>query len=130
MSITKTKKYILLIMTIIMLISSSLGIFIKNKTQDVLADSNPATWLLCKDDVGKAIYNGAKTDVIPFNIKSKSAVNYTEDNYVMYNEILRVSGFKIGKEATGTINPFDKFGLAGLHYSAYSGEWKYHNLLF
>lgn len=126
MSITKTKKYILLIMTIIMLISSSLGIFIKNKTQDVLADSNPATWLLCKDDVGKAIYNGAKTDVIPFNIKSKSAVNYTEDNYVMYNEILRVSGFKIGKEATGTINPFDKFGLAGLHYSAYSGEWKYY----
>lgn len=126
MSITKTKKYILFIMTIIMLISSSLGIFIKNKTHDVLADSNPATWLLCKDDVGKAIYNGAKTDVIPFNIKSKSAVNYTEDNYVMYNEILRVSGFKIGKEATGTINPFDKFGLAGLHYSAYSGEWKYY----
>ena len=44
----------------------------------------------------------------------------------MYNRLLNTAGYNVGSDYAS--NPFDKFGLAGLKFSSYTGEWKYYDI--
>ena len=122
--------YLKRILTLMLSMFFMIGSFfpIIQKTE---ADNNVLTWIFCEDhggkknDFGRAVYKGFTTDVIPFELKSKSAfVNggseRVEDN--VYNKIMMFGGYKFG-ERTG--NAFDLFGFSGLKLSSYGGEWKY-----
>lgn len=170
------KRNILSVLLLITLVVSSLSVLIpKVALTKVAADNNPATWVMCKTDDGKMLYNAATTDLLPYSIRSKSNVTKTDNLDSFLNMILGVSGFKFqevnekilgrpivdhglsdaeqkekdknkdkeeGKDdekaedgkkpeanpnATAPrVNPFDRFGMAGLRWSSYSGEWKYY----
>lgn len=128
------------------------------KTQKTYADSNPASWVLCKTTDGQQLYNAATTDNIPYYLRSKSDVTTTDDMNSLLNQILEASGYnfeKVNESILGRkiqpdpdsatkntastknqvtnpnakaakVNPFDRFGVAGLHWSSYTGEWKYY----
>lgn len=170
------KRNILSVLLLITLVVSSLSVLIpKVALTKVAADNNPATWVMCKTDDGKMLYNAATTDLLPYSIRSKSNVTKTDNLDSFLNMILGVSGFKFqevneqilgrpivdhglsdseqkdkdknkdkeedkddektedGKKPEANpnataprVNPFDRFGMAGLRWSSYSGEWKYY----
>lgn len=124
------------------------------------ADNNVATWILCGTEDGKALYNAATTDLVPYSIRSKSSITSTDRIDGFLNSILGTAGFNfkevnetiLGRpleitedktdedvedetpaeggadpnESAPRVNPFDRFGVAGLRWSSYSGEWKYY----
>lgn len=99
------------------------------------------------------LYQWANTDDLPFYVQSKSAIvgaHNEVDNYLP-NRILNLStGPSFGEvndwvvdsvdeyandredyeEYTGgvAVSPYDRFGLAGLQWSSYGGEWKYYQV--
>lgn len=109
---------------------------------------------LITDEAAGMIYQNTQTADIPFLLRSKSVISSGTDRVDKgLNWLLEVSGhdFKtinenvlgytfdpIGIEEALTdeqykerynkgqyVNPFDRFGVAGLKYSAYMGGWKY-----
>ena len=109
---------------------------------------------LIGDETAKTIYQMTQTADIPFILRSKSAVSSGVSNVGSgFNWLLEVSGHDFASinesilgytvETNGIeesltedeykerhnkgqyVNPFDRFGVAGLKYSAYMGEWKY-----
>ena len=140
------------IMTTLM---SMLLIFIAlfSSSMQTSADSNPASWILCKFEDGKVAYNAVATDLIPFTFRSKSALSSTEDvNGSLLNGMLGLAGNDFDevnkhilgrelnpssipeidlKEANANapkVNAFDRFGVSGLKWSSYLGEWKYYKI--
>jgi hypothetical protein len=107
------------------------------------------------DSPTQFIYQSTQTSDIPFEFLSKSAITggvdnvdqglnwllgATGTNFADVNE--PITGYRInpiGEDpdaATGeaaplefnggvAVNPFDRFGVAGLNFTAYSGEWKH-----
>lgn len=164
MSKRKVKRNILTVLTLTSLLISLLSAFAPVLfPQKVNADSNVATWVLCKTEDGKMLYNAATTDLVPYSVRSKSNISKTDSLDGFLNMVLGASGFKFKevnekilgrpirdetqekddkdkepeetddkkpvKDANATaprVNPFDRFGVAGLHWSSYSGEWKYY----
>lgn len=98
------------------------------QTQQAMA-WDPAKWAFCDlwDDWGPRVYKAGTTDWIPHVMASKSTTN-TMDNAKsnVYNQVLNVAGYKIGKPDAS--NPFDRFGLSGIKYTSYTGEWKYYDI--
>lgn len=118
-----------------------------------VADNNPATWILCGDDTGKYIYNAVTTDMIAYNFRSKSS-SATVDSVTgsLSNQLLEFSGFDFAKvnesilgrplnpismpevsqdevnQSSEKVNPLDRFGVAGLNWTSYYGEWKYYEI--
>lgn len=147
------------LLTLFSLITPQLGV-VNTKA------GNPASWVMCSSDDGKAMYNSATTDLVPYSLRSKSNVARTENMDSFLNLILNVSGFNfdavnksiigrdiVDKEKRKTddksqdnkkdetseptvnqndtapkVTPFDRFGMAGLKWSSYSGEWKYYEV--
>lgn len=117
------------------------------------ADSNVASWIMCLTEEGSLMYNAATTDLIPYTLRSKSALATTTpvDDYAL-NGLLEFTGFDftkvneeiLGRKITpidieegtpgdsnntaGKYNAFDRFGVAGLTWSSYMGEWKYYQV--
>lgn len=142
---SKIKKHIAVILSALSLfmIASSFN------THNVKADSNPASWILCKFEDGEMLYNAATTDLIPYMFRSKSALASTDKIDNIYNKLLGIAGYDfkgvneeiLGREINANtiseehenandeapkVNIFDRFGLAGLKWSSYAGEWKYY----
>lgn len=99
-------------------------------TVNAAIEWDPVKWLMCdvfKDDNAKEIYKAATTEYIPYLLSSKSSLVSTDTkfNTNIFNKILSVSGYKISEKGQNGTNPFDKFGMAGLTFTSYRGEWKY-----
>ena len=114
-------------------------------------------WVFCDiiPEPGAQIYQYAKTDDLPFELRSKSATTYGLDEIdsTLANSILYYTGMDfpsnnanvLGRALNGDIvdpgapgkpkpnagvklSPFDRFGLAGLHFTSYMGEWRYYKV--
>lgn len=118
----KIKSLVLAFLSIIMLIS---GILVSKPTE---AATKVEKWIFCWNDIGREFLNVKETEVLPYMFNSKSAFTISENaNDNVYNNILKVSGFNFfsNENKETKLNPFDVFGMAGLRYSSYGGEWKY-----
>lgn len=147
-----SKKGILLGMTILLLIVSMLSSY-NNSTTRASAELSLGAQIMCKFDDGKTLVNFASTDYFYFLFRSKSAVTTSEDvNSIWLNKLLTLTGHDFEKTNSAILgrplNPtsipeeldedsnkkapkvsaFDRFGVAGLKWSSYQGEWKYYNV--
>ena len=99
------------------------------------------------------LYQWANTDDIPFYLQSKSAITGGHNQVDSYlpNRILNLgSGPDFGEvndwvvdnvdpfaeelddyeefDSAVAVSPYDRFGLSGLNWSSYGGEWKYYQV--
>lgn len=140
------KKLTALALTIMSVLMLVIGV---NKTS-VSADSNPASWIMCKFEGGDFLYNAATTDLLPYTFRSKSALSSSDNvETSMMNRMMSIAGFNFreaneailgrdlnpdvmpestegANESAPKVSAFDRFGMAGLKWSSYSGEWKYY----
>lgn len=106
-------------------------VLIPNIAVPTHAEIDPAKLAFCNKlwdgDDGKTIYKLAVTDYAAYLLNSKSALTPGTKmyNWNLNNMILRASGYKIAEKGESGETPFEKFGLAGLNFSSYKGEWKY-----
>ena len=149
---TKSKKITMTIITLFLI----MGAFMTNivsKPQAVEARGLVGTWL-CKNDLTKKIYMMSdETDYFHYLTRSKSAIAKTQsvDRSVL-NRLLATAGFDfnganeaiLGREISATslseisseeanksaprVSAFDRFGMSGLTWSSYAGEWKYNHV--
>lgn len=141
------KKILMLFLTFSMLLISLLS----NMAQSVSAEQGPALRIICKFEDGQKIANLQSTDYFHYLTRSKSAVTETDEvDSVLLNKLLTVAGYDfvtpneviLGRELSPTSIPeevpdtnqgpkvsvFDRFGMAGLKWSSYQGEWKYNHV--
>lgn len=147
MTIKNNKKRILMLLfTFFMLLISLIPT--NQITQSVSADKSPALRILCRFEDGQKIANLQSTDYFHYLTRSKSAVTETDDvDSLFLNKLLTVAGYDfitpneviLGREIRPTsipeempdtnqgpkVSAFDRFGMAGLRWSSYQGEWKY-----
>lgn len=146
------KKAIMIVMTILMVLTSIVPMFTSN-FKSVEADLDPASKLICKFDDGKTFVNFYSTDYFHFLFRSKSAITSVQDvEGNLMNKLLSVSGFDFAKtneavlgrplnptevpeeslseanKSAPKVSAFDRFGMAGLSWSSYQGEWKYYHV--
>lgn len=112
-------------------------------------------WVACSwgdDSVMAKAYEYSTTDELNFMLRSKSTINFGISdvdkgfNLILgifspdYNEVnSRILGLDVEDKNADTatseskknfnsgakVNPFDRFGMAGLNFTSYTGEWKY-----
>lgn len=117
------------------------------------SEREPAARVLCRFEDGKDLANIHSTDYFFFLFRSKSAVTSTQGvNSSWMNKLLTVAGFdfntpneailgrpirptsvpeestKEANEGAPKVSAFDRFGVAGLKWSSYQGEWKYNHV--
>lgn len=147
-----SKKGILFGMTILLLVVSMLSSF-NNSSYKVGAEPDFASQLMCKFDDGKTLVNFSSTDYFHFLFRSKSAVTSSQNvNSIWLNKLLTLTGQDFEKtnaailgrpvspdklpedmkedsnKKAPKVSAFDRFGMAGLKWSSYQGEWKYYNV--
>lgn len=88
-----------------------------------------ATHVACNwlGEDGKKVAKVIFTDYWRHATLSKSSTNesdHTSTNWL--NQLLKFSGYEIGSKSAS--DPFTKFGLAGLKFTSYTGEWKYYKV--
>lgn len=150
---TIRKKQIVLSILAIMMVITSLFSYGGSSTQSAKADLDPASKLICMFDDGKTIVNFYSTDQFQYMTRSKSAVTSSQDVQSSWlNKLLSMSGFDFkgtnesilgrplnpgeiaedapenGNESAPKVSAFDRFGMAGLKWSSYQGEWKYYHV--
>lgn len=106
-----------------------------------------------EDTMARRGYQVAMTDDLPFQLRSKSSIStgrtdidsilngilqFSGNDFVSTNEA--ILGYRLeemnpddeeapqgelGFNGGVTVNPYDRFGVAGLTFSGYAGEWKY-----
>lgn len=70
--------------------------------------------------------DGQRTDYLPYLLYSKSNIGGSNRyRYDINNLLLRTAGFKIGGELDEELSAFERFGMSGLIYTSYRGEFKY-----
>ena len=80
-----------------------------------------------KEKEGKEIARIAFTDYWRHVTLSKSSTNESDHASTNWlNQLLKFSGYEIGSKSAS--DPFTKFGLAGLKFTSYTGEWKYYKV--
>lgn len=149
---SKSKKSILFIVTVLLFLVSMLSSF-NTAAYKVEADLDPASKLICKFEDGETIVNFYSTDYFHFLFRSKSAVTSVQNvNSSWLNKLLTLTGHDFEKtneailgrpvspnsipeepttEANKTapkVSAFDRFGVSGLKWSSYQGEWKYYHV--
>lgn len=90
---------------------------------------NLVTYIPCNwwGDNGKKIANVVFTDYWRYVMYSKSSTNESDHASTNWlNQLLKFSGYEIGSKSAS--DPFTKFGLAGLKFTSYTGEWKYYKV--
>lgn len=131
-------------MTLILLLGAALG----TPQKEVQARGLVGSWL-CRYEATKEFYMMAETDYFHYLTRSKSAVAETGKVDGVLNKLLSVGGFDfvgtneaiLGREIKPSsisettteeaneeapkVSAFDRFGVAGLTWSSYQGEWKY-----
>ena len=108
-------------------------------------------WAMCNlVPGGDIIYNMVSTDVVPYELLSKSAaasldrvdagingmISYAGRDFAETNS--RIVGYNVSVTPRAAdaeelsfnggerVTPYDRFGVSGLKLSAYYGEWKYY----
>lgn len=142
-------KLAMIFLTFLMLASSLLASF--TPVQSVEASQSPTMKVVCKFEDGQTLANLQATDYLYYLTRSKSAVANTDSVEGSWlNKMLSVAGFDfvtpnetiLGREIKPTTIPeeqpkvnqgpkvsaFDRFGMAGLNWSSYQGEWKYYQV--
>ena len=144
----KNKRKLFIIITFMLLIITIMTHY--SPVDMVLAntDEDIANRVLCRFEDGKTLANLRSTDYFYYKFRSKSAITSIHGvNSSWLNKMLSVSGFDfdttnqsvLGRELNpvsipegGTpnsgprVSAFDRFGMAGLRWSSYQGEWKYY----
>lgn len=90
-------------------------------------DWDPEKWILCSlDSGGKAMLKAKRTEWVSFLLRGKSFIGNSDSENNIFNSLLSAAGYTFtqGDEQT-TKNAFEVFGLSGLNFSSYGGEWKY-----
>lgn len=142
-------KMTMTILTIFMLASSLLASF--QPTMQAEASQSLAMKIVCKFEDGRTLANLQATDYFYYLTRSKSALA-TVDNVEssVANQLLSVAGYDfvtpneaiLGREIRPSslpeevpelnqgpkVSAFDRFGMSGLKWSSYQGEWKYYNV--
>ena len=113
----------------------------------------PIGWMVCNFlPLGDVLYSAVNTDVVPYELLSKSAgaelervedginalISYGGHDFAETNSQItgyNVSGKDRGDDATDLSfnggsyqNPYQRFGVSGLSFSVYYGEWKYYKV--
>lgn len=116
-------------------------------------DREPSSRILCRYEAGKVLANLQSTDYFYYLTRSKSAsTSMDRVNSTWLNKVLTVAGYdfvtpneailgreirpsSVPEESTEEANEnapkvsaFDRFGVAGLKWSSYQGEWKYNQV--
>lgn len=151
----KTKRNIMLFIAILMMLSA-LATGFGPLTQQVHADDRDlSARILCRFEDGKVLANLHSTDYFFYLFRSKSAVTSVDKvNSGWLNKLLTLSGYDfnssneaiLGREIRPTkmptadeipadpngtapkVSAFDRFGMAGLKWSSYQGEWRYNHV--
>jgi hypothetical protein len=143
----KIKSIISLIILSVVVMSS----FIYIKTS-IPASADPARWLLCRWETGALLLNFTRTDYLPYMFRSKTTSATTQRVDRGLNMLLQVAGYPRDNQTFQDVNEcvlnrplditeadpdwiadcsgapytiFDRFGVAGLRWTTYFGEWKY-----
>lgn len=146
------KKIMLSLLSLFMIATTFISIVMPiSYTAHAEDDRNLATRVLCKFEDGQALVNLQSTDYFHYMTRSKSAVAQTQNvNSYWLNGMLKVAGFDftkvntsiLGRELSPSslpegelkvnqgpkVSAFDRFGVAGLNWSSYQGEWKYYQV--
>lgn len=146
---TNKKKIIMSIVTLLLIFSA----IIPNKPiQNVEARGLVGSWL-CKNEATKELYMMGETDYFHYVTRSKSSTANTEKvEQNVLNKLLTIAGYDfetnneaiLGRELNPTsisetkpedanenaprVSAFDRFGVSGLKWSSYLGEWKYNHI--
>lgn len=114
------------------------------------AEAGPIEWVVCEwageDSIAHFAYEAAFTDNIAYMFNSKSAISGGTDDvsgsflnvllglthdFTKVNEEIMGVGLKATSDYEGKVNggvkvnPYDRFGVAGMYWSSYGGEWNY-----
>lgn len=150
---TNTKKKISMIVITILMVLTSIFATVNSTSHSVEADLDPASKILCQFETGEMIVNFYSTDLFYYMFRSKSAITTTQDvSSSWLNKLLVIGGYDFEKTneailgrplnpksvpevsieeanaAAPKVSAFDRFGMAGLKWSSYQGEWKYHHI--
>lgn len=145
----KNNRIIMMFFTLLMLAGSLLASYAP-MTQ-VQANQSPVMRILCRFEDGQTLANLQSTDYLHYLTRSKSAqtdIDSVESS--MANRLLTVAGYDfvtpneeiLGRDIRPTTLPeempevnqgpkvsaFDRFGMSGLRWSSYQGEWKYYHV--
>lgn len=94
------------------------------------AEAGVIEWIFCNFG-GEEILKIKDTDYLQFKVRSKSAYGAQESvTENPFNQMLSFAGYNIGgmKGNEDIQTPFEKFGVSGLRFTSYGGEWKYYNI--
>lgn len=142
---TKNKKITMITLALIMLLG--VGVFSLNNNSYKVEAKDPVARWLCSQESTQAIYMAAETDYLNY---SKSAiVNSSKTVDGTLNKLLSVAGYDFAKaneailgrkigaieasdsseadpnESAPKVSAFDRFGVAGLSWGSYAGEFKF-----
>lgn len=146
------KKLTMFFLAIVMFLFSTLSLF--SSSSSVSANElDPASKILCKFEDGSEFVRFQSTDYFHYMFRSKSALTATQPIDTSWlNKLLGIAGYnfvetneailgrelrpkEVGEESVETSNEsapkvsaFDRFGMAGLRWSSYQGEWKYYHV--
>lgn len=147
----KNKKVATIMITVFMLFGAMFT-SIQPVVQEAHARDLVKGWM-CKHDLTREIYQATEGDYFHYLLRSKSAMATTDSvNKGVLNRILGVAGFNFqeanesilgreldpvdlsedssasANESAPRVSAFDRFGMAGLKWSSYAGEWKYNHV--
>lgn len=124
------KKIKSLTFSFLFLLLTLCGTIIPNTVSTPKADNSIDSWIMCSFKTGKEIYNRYRTDLLYYELLSKSAQTINESSNNFFNGMLSVAGYNFNNDVSKNpkLNPFDVFGMSGLHWSNYAGEWKYYEV--
>lgn len=141
---------LLSLMSLVLVFMSSFAAFGDRNSQE--AESfDVVQFVMCMwgdDSMPRHIYQASQSSDIQFQLLSKSALNYGIDSVDGgLNQILNIWGpdyVELNEEILGipleyhpdderelefnggtAVSPYDRFGVAGLKFSAYQGEWRH-----
>ena len=148
--IKNNKKRLMFLFTTFIMLTTSLLATVGQSDYTVEAEDNPVNRILCRFEDGRTLVNMYSTDYLHYLTRSKSALTSTQEvDSSWLNKMLTVAGFDfitpneviLGREIRPQsidedlemnkgpkVSAFDRFGLSGLKWSSYLGEWKYYNV--
>lgn len=148
------KKIAMLIISIFAIfLSSFTSLTSMSHSVNASEDLDLASKILCKFELGEDVVRFQSTDYFHYLTRSKSAVTKTEEiDRSWLNLFLSLAGYDfvgVNEEILGRdirpkempertvaeanadapkVSAFDRFGISGLSWSSYQGEWKYYHI--
>lgn len=147
---TKNNRMIMIFFTLLMLAGSLLASYAPSQTAEA-SNRSPVMRVVCRFEDGQTLANLQSTDYLHYLTRSKSAqANLDSVENSILNRMLTVAGYDfvtpneqiLGRDIRPTTLPeempevnqgekvsaFDRFGMSGLTWSSYQGEWKYYHI--